>query len=99
MKIIYYKDKSSRHGVVMYSVYRGSLLKGIHNFVHLNLTIALAIALIVFIAGMETARGSNVSIYTGTVLVKCCIHCTGLLHNCCWSIALLFHICLHLDVV
>jgi len=42
-------------------IYRNSLLKGIHNFIHLNLTIALALALLVFVTGIETATGNEVS--------------------------------------
>ena len=34
---------------------RNTLLKGIHNFIHLNLAIALLLALIVFVSGIETA--------------------------------------------
>ena len=46
---------------------RNTLLKGIHNFIHLNLAIALFLALIVFVSGIETATKSEVSLclYTG----------------------------------
>ena len=36
-------------------------MKGIHNFIHLNLAIALAFALLVFVTGIETATESDVS--------------------------------------
>jgi len=62
-------------------IYRNSLLKGIHNFIHLNLTIALALALLVFVTGIETATGNEVSqtsnlhyevylVYSYNVMVK-----------------------------
>ena len=40
---------------------RNTLLEGIHNFIHLNLAIALTLALIVFVSGIETATDSEVS--------------------------------------
>ena len=40
---------------------RNTLLEGIHNFIHLNLAIALILALIVFVSGIETATDSEVS--------------------------------------
>jgi len=42
--------------------YRNTLLKGVHNFVHLNLSIALFLALTVFVAGIDTATGSKVNL-------------------------------------
>ena len=39
---------------------RKTLLKGIHHFIHTNLAIALLLALIVFVSGIETARDSDV---------------------------------------
>ena len=42
-------------------LHRNTLLKGIHNFIHLNLAIALILALIVFVSGIETARENEVS--------------------------------------
>ena len=36
-------------------------MEGIHNFIHLNLAIALIMALIVFVSGIETATESEVS--------------------------------------
>ena len=44
-------------------VYRTTLLKGIHNFIHLNLAVALILALIVFVCGIETATEQEVSSY------------------------------------
>ena len=40
---------------------RNTLLEGIHNFIHLNLAIALILALIVFVSGIETATDNEVS--------------------------------------
>ena len=39
--------------------YRNTLLKGIHNFVHLNLAIALFSALIIFVIGIEEAANDE----------------------------------------
>ena len=50
--------------VCTYGIYRNTLLKGIHSFIHLNLAIALLLALIVFVSGIETATKSEVSLYT-----------------------------------
>jgi len=41
-------------------------MKGIHNFIHLNLSIALLVALIVFVSGIETAKESDVSMPLST---------------------------------
>ena len=41
---------------------RKSLFKGIHNFVHLNLSVALSSALLVFVSGIEGAVDNNVSV-------------------------------------
>ena len=41
-------------------------MKGIHNFIHLNLSIALLLALIVFVSGIETATDSDVSMPLST---------------------------------
>ncbi|XP_065915770.1 adhesion G-protein coupled receptor D1-like [Dysidea avara] len=46
---------------ILFIIYRNSLLKGMHNFIHLNLTIALALALLVFVAGIETAAKHEIS--------------------------------------
>lgn len=43
-------------------IYRNSLFKGIHNFIHLNLAIALSLALLVFVCGIEGALNNKVSI-------------------------------------
>ena len=47
----------------MYIMYicRNTLLEGIYNFIHLNLAIALILALIVFVSGIETATNNEVS--------------------------------------
>ena len=39
-----------------------SIYKGIHNFIHLNLAIALFLALAVFVSGIEPASDSRVSV-------------------------------------
>ena len=41
-------------------------MKGIHHFIHLNLAIALILALIVFVSGIETATKNEVSLYNCT---------------------------------
>ena len=41
------------------TTYRNTLLKGIHNFVHLNLAIALFSALIIFVIGIEAAANDE----------------------------------------
>ena len=41
------------------TTYRNTLLKEIHNFVHLNLTIALFSALIIFVIGIEVAANDE----------------------------------------
>ncbi|XP_065913056.1 uncharacterized protein [Dysidea avara] len=40
-------------------VYRKTIFKGIHNFIHLNLAIALFLALVVFVSGIEPAADSR----------------------------------------
>ena len=42
-------------------LYRNTLLQGINNFIHLNLAIALFLALTVFASGIESATESEVS--------------------------------------
>ena len=37
------------------------MFKGIHNFIHLNLAIALSLALLVFVSGIEGALNNEVS--------------------------------------
>ena len=41
------------------TTYRNTLLKGIHNSVHLNLAIALFSALIIFVIGIEAAANDE----------------------------------------
>ena len=48
--------------VCTYGIHRKTIFKGIHNFIHLNLAIALLLALIVFVSGIETATKSEVSL-------------------------------------
>ena len=47
---------------MIYFICSNTLLKGIHNFIHLNLAIALILALIVFVSGIEAADSSEVSL-------------------------------------
>ena len=44
-------------------IQRDTLFKGIHNFIHMNLVIALLCALITFVSGIETATDSEVRHY------------------------------------
>ena len=49
--------------VVLHTTYfRKTAFKGKHNLVHLNLCVALLLALIVFVSGIETATESEVSL-------------------------------------
>ena len=36
------------------------MYKGTHNFIHFNLALSLLIALVIFISGIETAKGNKV---------------------------------------
>ena len=36
------------------------MFQGIHNFIHLNLAIALLLGLVTFVSGIETATGNEV---------------------------------------
>ena len=47
--------------------YRRELIERIHNFVHLNLCIALSLGLFFFLTGMQTATSNSVS-YTGALV-------------------------------
>jgi len=62
-------------------IYRNSLLKGIHNFIHLNLTIALALALLVFVTGIETATGNEVSQTSNLHYEECMVNVLKLFFN------------------
>ena len=46
---------------IFYCIYRGTTLTEKHNLVHLNLAIALLLAVIVFATGIETAKSNEVS--------------------------------------
>ena len=48
------------HNNCVCAICRNTLLKGIHSFIHLNLAIALLLALIVFVSGIR-ATDSEVS--------------------------------------
>ena len=50
-------------------LYKNTLLNGVHNFAHLNLSIAIFLALTVFVAGIETATNNE---------VNCCYNIKGL---------------------
>ena len=53
--------KCVRTAYIHCDVYRNTLLDGLHNFIHLNLAIALILALIMFVSGIETAAENEVS--------------------------------------
>ena len=61
--LAYYRLVSYLHSMYncIICIHRNTLLKAIHNFIHLNLAIALTLALIVFVSGIETATESEVS--------------------------------------
>ena len=42
-------------------LYRKELIQKLHNFVHLNLCIALSLGLFFFLTGIQTATGNSVS--------------------------------------
>ena len=44
------------------NICRNTIFKELQNFVHLNLAIALSLALVVFVSGIETATANDVSI-------------------------------------
>jgi len=50
------------YDIYIHGIYRRTLLNGIHNFVHLNLVIALLMALLVFVGGIERAKETEVSL-------------------------------------
>ena len=54
----------------IYDTCRKTLLRGIHNFIHLNLAIALLMGLLVFVGGIERATEHEVST---SYLVLCLI--------------------------
>lgn len=51
--------------------YRKILLKELHNFAHLNLAVALFLALTVFAVGIETATSNKVNCYANNQLIAC----------------------------
>ena len=51
--------------------YRRNSLKSKHNIVHLNLSIALLIGLILFVSGIENSTGSEVSCYSYCIIEWC----------------------------
>ena len=54
-----------RFGCISYDcgICRNTAFKGIHNFIHLNLALALLLGLILFVSGNEIATESDVSLY------------------------------------
>lgn len=48
-------------------VCRKTLFSEVHNFIHLNLSLALLLGLIVFVAGIETAVVNEVCVYLNYV--------------------------------
>ena len=87
--------------VCNYGIYRNTLLKGIHSFIHLNLVIALLLALIVFVSGIETATKSEVSLYTYMYFISWLYLLTyiGWLYSGGCFVALFLYCRIHLDVV
>ena len=57
--------------------YRKELIQKLHNFVHLNLCIALSLGLLFFLTGIQTAAANIVRINTPCIIqfngIKCCI--------------------------
>ena len=47
--------------LITYLSIRKSLLKGIHYFVHFNLCLALFLAMLMFVSGIQTANDNDVS--------------------------------------
>ena len=72
---------------------------------HLNLCIALALGLFVFVVGIESATSNEVSIYYVAIAViimatvKNNYECSGWLQICSSTVAIFVHICILLDDV
>ena len=71
-----------------------------HLFIHLNLCIALALGLVVFIAGIERATDNEASV-TAIVISMLTVpfQYLGCLQGCSCPVAVFLHICFLLDVV
>ena len=85
--------------MVYFYNYRIPLLKEIHNFIHLNLTIALFIALLIFVIGIELATGNEVREICSACTKLDNITHTGYLHNGGYHFTLFLYFCVHMDVV
>ena len=48
------------HTYIQFILFRKSIYKGTHNFIHFNLSMSLMIGLIIFISGVETAKDNKV---------------------------------------
>ena len=72
-----------------------------HLFIHLNLCIALALGLVVFIAGIENATNNEVSMCKlhRNIELNVTLYCLGWLHVCSSTLTVFIHICFLLDVV
>ena len=97
LNLVFYNKAKTNYGNLMSTFHRNTILKEIHNFVHLNLAIALFLALTVFVAGIETANKNKVGYPLHTTnqngAFADCLYCSSC------SIALLVHSCVQLDVV
>ena len=77
------------------------MLREIHNFMHLNLAIALLLSLIVFVSGIENATNSEVSPVNITI-ARCIISyilTIGWLYNSSCFVTLFPYRCVLLDAV
>ena len=71
---------------------------GNHLFIHLNLCIALALGLVVFIAGIENATSNEVAMFHYYYAVYYA-HCLDCLQVCSSTLTVFIHISFLLDVV
>ena len=66
---LYDVDVFPCHDFVSHCMCRKKLFVSVHNFVHLNLSTALLIALIVFVSGIETGVNNRVSLSSHTLII------------------------------
>ena len=86
------------HTVVIFHCIRSKDNKN-HLFIHLNLCIALALGLVVFITGIESATKNEVVISKWNIQLTVWVHYVGHLHICSSTLTVFIHICFLLDVV
>ena len=79
-----------------YILHRTKKIINLH-FVHLNLCTALALGLVLFIAGIEGA--SNNKVHVVPQVANNCVVYIGCLQVCGSTLAVFVHICFLLDVV